>query len=213
MATSEAVGSDYTYFITDDGKAFYTQTNGTRLIKSEKILEAKDAKDSRPAAADPEGNWGSVTDGLQASVRFGKAAYGANEPITATVIMRNVGHELRIFEMPHGLASDFVVLNPQGKQIERKDWADSQTIEGKIQRASKGPQADSVDPGMQRKIKINLNQFFDFSVQGKYIVSVKLDALTPDRRGLEKIPSGNALVIITNSTTLITNTAPKKLEK
>ena len=44
----------------------------------------------RPAEDDPEGHWGAPSEGYQLSIRLEKETFTNGEPITASVLLRNV---------------------------------------------------------------------------------------------------------------------------
>lgn len=201
------LAEDYTYFITENDGIFYVETNGTRVIDPAQIDQAKKAKDSRPAEQDPEGNWGAISNGMQASIRFDTNSFVTNDHITATVIVRNVGKEWRMFTIPVGLASCISVLNPEQKRLERKDWKDPKSNIGQLQRSSHGPNAISVDPGMQRKLNIDLQLFYDFSRAGEYCISVKMKTYPERSDDFKWVQSGDTVVAITNSLIASTNNA------
>lgn len=194
-----ALAKDYPYFINEDGRVFYSDTNGSRLVLRERVEEAKKEQDCRPAEQDIDGHWGAVSNGMQASIRFERGLFATNDHITATVIMRNVGKEWRMFTMPLGLASCVSVSNQEQKQLERKDWADPQSNIGQLQRASHSQSARHVDPGMQRTLKIDIQEFYDLSLPVKYTVYVKMKTYPENSGDFKWVQSGNATIIITNS--------------
>lgn len=54
------------------------------------MIAARKTRESYPAKDFPEGNWGSVEHGFQLSLRFAKPYYTNGEPISATLLLRNV---------------------------------------------------------------------------------------------------------------------------
>lgn len=77
-------------FVTDDGKLFWSNSSGQRLMPTNKINAAQKSPESRPADEDPEGSWGRVQNGFQLSIRTDKRSYAVGEPIKATILLRNV---------------------------------------------------------------------------------------------------------------------------
>src|SRR5437867_456520 len=74
----------------ETNKLFITD-NGFLVADHERLLEeAKKSKESLPAEAFPEGNWGSPKKGFQLSLRFDKPTYTNGENITAIILLRNV---------------------------------------------------------------------------------------------------------------------------
>lgn len=76
-------GVETNFFITFNPSEF------SRDVTPQKIEEARRSQESRPAAQDPKGNWGSVSEGFELSVRLGKETYQVGEPIAATILIRN----------------------------------------------------------------------------------------------------------------------------
>jgi len=68
----QAIGKDYTYFVTENEGGYTTNPNGDRFISAETAAKAKRTKECQPSSADPEGNWGATNTniGMQLSVRF-----------------------------------------------------------------------------------------------------------------------------------------------
>lgn len=186
------------YFITED-EGVHIAADGTRTVEPAKIEEAKHAKDSQPAENDPEGNWGAISNGIQASIRFEKAEFAPNEHIDAKVIIRNVGQNWRMFSTTEGLASCIITKNPKNEVLERKDLQDPKSHAGWLQRHPGGVVATHVDPGMQRKLKLNLQEFYDFSQPGKYTVRVKMKTYPEHSGDFKWVQSGTTTIIITNS--------------
>jgi hypothetical protein len=56
----------------------------------QQVHAAMPLPESRPAALDPGGHWGNVVSGLQMSVRLDKKESPVGQPVTVTVIVRNV---------------------------------------------------------------------------------------------------------------------------
>ena len=204
----DVLARDYPYFITED-EHVRILGNGTRAVDSGKIEEAKQSPECRPATLDVGGNWGVPTNGMQASIRFDKALFATNSSILATVIIRNVGEEWRMYEVPFGLASCITVINPERKQLERKDWADAKGSTGQSLRISAGHRPMSVDPGMQRKLSLDLQQFYDFGLPGKYLVNVKLKTFPERSTNFTYVQSVDAVITITNSSAATNNVTPK----
>jgi hypothetical protein len=207
----QAAGKDYSYFVTENEGGFSTDTNGNRFISDATAEKAKRTKECQPSSADPEGNWGATNDGLQLSVRFEKSEFTNNEPIVAMFLVRNVGDQWRAVDKHLGYASDFIIIGPDGRSLERHDWPPANTPMGQaLRREDLDVRPDSVDAGMQYKRKIDLKKYYDFSAPGKYTVSLKLggflDFPKPEK---ENVLSGNAVITVTNSPPAITNALGK----
>jgi hypothetical protein len=78
------------------------------------LTQAQNSEESLPAKDFPEGNWGPVTNGCQLSLRFTKSVFKVGEPVTATLLLRNVTeHTLNCSY----LAFQFRVTSKSGKEI------------------------------------------------------------------------------------------------
>ena len=202
---------EYPYFIDQDGYGYLTTTNGERIVDPAYIEKAKRALDSRPAAQDPEGNWGAVVDGLQVSIRLDKKTYDTNEPIVATIIMRNVSENERVFDISRGLPCYITIIDPQGRKLERSDWYPKNTFQGSVQRLVKQVVHKDVYPGMQVKLQLDLRKFFNLTNSGQYTVSTKMAMYKSDlKSAMEDVSSGSTSIAITNSATAATNSPPPK---
>lgn len=67
-----------------------THATATFIPTAGQIEQAKQAKDARPAEDDPEGNWGQISEGFQLSIRLSKNTFTNGEPVSASILLRNV---------------------------------------------------------------------------------------------------------------------------
>jgi hypothetical protein len=102
-----------------------------------------------------------------------------------------------MYTMPLGPASSICVINPERQQLERKDLYDPQSPLGATQRAVDNRNATNVDPGMQRKLTLNLRDFYDLSLPGKYVVNVRLRTLAAHSSVVDWVQSSTAVINIT----------------
>ena len=192
------IAEDFPFFITDDGHVYQETTNGGRFIRPEKYREALQAKESRPANLDIEGNWGQVTFGTQVSLRFANATFSTNEPVIATLIIRNVGdQEGNYLHRADEVANSLVVIGPQGKPLERTDVskpADARMASAIAAVTRIHPYF--LSPGMQRKFEVDLQTHFDLSAPGRYTVYARPGVLNPATRKYTEIQSGNATITV-----------------
>src|SRR5579863_9882496 len=63
-------------------------------LHSQKLEQMMEMLESRPAKADPEGNWGLVKDGLQLSVRLETNRILVGRTAEVRIILRNVGSNI-----------------------------------------------------------------------------------------------------------------------
>ncbi|HZQ47592.1 MAG TPA: hypothetical protein VFC07_11300 [Verrucomicrobiae bacterium] len=165
-------------------------------VTPEKIAEAKRSKECRPAAQDPEGNWGPVVEGFQLSVRFEKESYKIGEPVTATVLIRDAVQKrvfYRDFEFdPRGVRTDsplcnLSVLDEQQKRVPR--------LQKEPQDVADGPHRPRVlNPGTQHKYEIKLDGRFNLTQPGKYFISAKRQVHKLSGDGYSEITSGVATI-------------------
>ena len=59
-------------------------------MNPQKVKEGKKLKESLPANEYPEGKWGGIKGGFQLSMCFEKQIFTNDEPIMATILVRNV---------------------------------------------------------------------------------------------------------------------------
>jgi hypothetical protein len=165
MVAIVARAQDFPFFINQGDPRFYKSAKGEWLIRPEKREEVANDMESYPADEDHLGNWGSVTNGLQASLRFAVGFIGSNAPVSTKIIMRNAGKKSCEFSSPDGWESSLVVIDPAGNKLERTNSASAQ----------KSP-VWTVDPQMQRKVQMDLRKIFDLKLPGIHEVHGELHA-------------------------------------
>ncbi len=156
------------FYITDESRFSYGDTVG---FTQEQIDRARQAKDSRPADKDPEGNWGAVTEGFQLSVRLPKSSFTNGEPITACVILRNVSSRRLRFgvTIPDDILTHFTLKTDHGFLVP-ETGIEGTNFAARLSRAHAGSQAFWPSPeGTQRKFNYDLNQKFNLSSNGVYL--------------------------------------------
>jgi len=129
----------------------------------DEVEASRNAKESRSADDDLEGNWGTVSEGFQLSVRFDKPVYAFGESITAMIVLRNVSVEDLQYHELLGLGRDFkmLVVNEQGRAL--ADLAEHSR--GKIRR-------QTLFKGTQHRFEVNLERRFDLRAPGEHVISV-----------------------------------------
>jgi hypothetical protein len=116
--------------------------------------------------------WGKPVGGQAISITTEKVVYAPEEAIILEINFKNIGHEdVRVIEESPLEMYKLIVLLPNGKEAPftlygknaNENWRD-------------GSKAIFVlKPGMQRRVTFMLSRLFDFSLAGKYSVSVKRD--------------------------------------
>ncbi len=203
-------------FLTDDGLLF--QGFGSdRSPDPEKVKAARLLKECRPAAQDPEGNWGSVSEGFQMSLRFEKDSFEAGEPIPATIIIRNVAQQFLWYPdySPKRLNIKLFVINGEKKLIPRRDEPKGElTFQERLKYAITSVDRMPVYAGTQRKHVLDLNELFDLSTAGTYVIYAS--RVVPKNDNDDKrsvVVSGNVMIRITNQKKISDQTTtPKPLD-
>lgn len=184
-------------FLTDTGRVFWYQ-RGERLVPTSKIQEALKSNESLPANQDPGGHWGKVVDGLQLSLRFDTQQFTNGEPVSATILMRNVSTNQLTY------ITDTMTLQPA--PINVVVWRDNERlklitagkhtfIEGTARRASLFPQT-------QHKYSVRLDKYYDFSHPGDYKVQAEYDNPRRATGGAREVLASQPVTIsVTNSIT------------
>ncbi len=154
------------------------------------LTRAKRAKESQPAADDPEGNWGRVEEGFQLSVRFDKAEFIASEPITGSVIVRNVSPSLLRYAVFRGSGVDtpvcnLTVVDGHGIPVTRF----SQVVDG-------SSTVLDLLPSTQRKHPFRLDQRFELNKLDDYAITAERTIPKLDKSGHAEVKSGTAIIRI-----------------
>ena len=175
------------------GMIYVKGDNDKYVLDPVKVEEARHTQECQPAEDDPAGNWGAVTNGLQASIRFSKKLYGTNEPVVASVISRNLSAETRYLSFAFGLQSAVALHDPAGRLLDRKDWESTNTFDGKVQRMAQRIIWRTLEPGAQIKLDVDLRQWFEIGALGDYVIHTLLPA--PRLKGIrtnDTLISGDA---------------------
>jgi hypothetical protein len=189
---SGVLGDTNRYYLTDD---FATHYGDTLPFTPEQIERAKHAPECRPAAQDPEGHWGPVTEGFQLSIRLQKASFTNGEPVTASVILRNVsGRLLRYFAAYANDPLLKIVLMRDRERVPSIDEQKSNAPPGKALRPILTGSMGSFQspPGTQRKFLVRLDKLFELRTNGEYVVQAIRVVPSLDTKSEEEVASGKA---------------------
>ena len=180
------------FYITDESR---THHGDTIAFSAGQIEKAQHAKDSRPAEDDPEGHWGTVSEGFQLSIRFEKATFTNGEPVVASIILRNVSERpLTYWVTTLGRETEVALARGQ-QRIPRKDELKSNaTFAERLSHLDVGSAWDCTSPvGTQRKFRVELDKIFDLTTNGQYIAQATRSVLKLDLTGEVKLTSGKAV--------------------
>ena len=160
-------------FVTDDGFLISQNRYGAIKMNPKKIEEARHLKECLPTSEFPEGNWGVAKSGFQLSLRFDKQAFGAGEPITATILVRNITNETLVYNISSVIGQSspiaLVVADKSGKQAALKS-DDIILINSHSQ---------SLFPQTQRKYREEITGVYNLLTNQMYYVSANLNVSCP----------------------------------
>lgn len=165
----------------------------------EQIKKSQGAKESRPAAQDPEGHWGEVCEGFQLSVRFEKESFHLGEPIVATVLIRNATVKKVFYRDFVSMREDsalcqFDVLDAQQQPVPRLDPRAPDDVQD-------GPHIPRLlHPGTQCRYEVNLAARFKLGQPGKYSVRARRWVHKLEGDGYSQLKSSPAVITILNVT-------------
>lgn len=148
-------------FLTDNERLFWYKPSGEKVVKLDAIKDAQKSVESLPASDDPEGNWGTPTNGFQLGLRLGKIIYTNGEPIIARTLMRNVTGQTQTFFPPVR-----IVVRKHGNEIEMKE---DKTNPLHVREISTPP-IIRVFPQTQRLSSQDLCQIYDLTQSGEYVI-------------------------------------------
>lgn len=128
------------------------------------------------ASLDTNGHWGPVVNGWHLSVRFPQGEYLTNEPVVATIMLRNVGStDAWLFTRTYdGARRNFRYVLHHGTNTLSWSWNDPPPPDP----APPGYQMPKyfvnvrVEPYSQKAFFVRLDQIFDLSQSGQYSVQV-----------------------------------------
>jgi len=113
------------YVTIGDGKPLYFTKDG-RTHSTSRPRNLEEMQESLPAKDFPEGNWGTTNNGIQMSIRFNKTLYTNGEPITATILARNVTTNRISYPVCTISGRDgpinFLVLTEKGEAMKTKEF-------------------------------------------------------------------------------------------
>lgn len=144
---------------------FLTDDRLLHLPYAEKLATARRSKESLPAAEFPEGNWGTVTNGFQLSLRFETNVLASGGCINAIVLLRNVTNSVLCYQVPSVAGRDgpigFVVFR-SGENIIKPLPSDEISVISSRE--------VNLFPKTQHKYIERLDKRFDLKKPGQYTV-------------------------------------------
>jgi hypothetical protein len=189
---------------TNDVFITYAVNENTPAPKNSQIEMALNAKESRPAAQDPEGNWGEPANGFQLSLRFEKKVFTLGEPITGDVFLRNVSASPLERSLVSGSGFEsklcqFIMTREGGGLMEKTNRSRLFSVRKK-----------TLSPKAQWKCPARLDEIFRIEEPGSYLVTGLASVGEP----AAQIRSGNVLIrVVAKDTAASPDIAPRLPEQ
>jgi hypothetical protein len=188
-----------------DTNAVFTTTTQRHATGLDRELQPG-ASEKLPWEQDLRGNWSSALNGLQLSLRFEKEEFLAGEPVIAILLVRNVSeNEIMIRDSgfpQHSSMGKFTIVNSASRQVLP---AMHTLYYGSIKGVSLSPKA-------QDRYEINLEEIFDLSKPGSYLVYASYPFKVFETNS-EELISGPVPIRILPATNLMTNSSPIQNER
>ncbi len=145
-------------------------TGNTEPSKFITVNDYATKTESLPAKDDPTGNWGSIIEGVQLSIRFTNQVYRVGEPCIATILWRNTTNHTVAFCYSSARPEyfEFSVTDEKGTVLKSKSDRERSLWEPQTGRSS----SRAVEPHSQMKFNIDLDKFFAFK-PGKYRIAAR----------------------------------------
>lgn len=89
----------------------YAETDDSWPVTQNQLDAMGGAKESLPASADPDGNWGDIVEGFQLSARFETNEIASNTPVKVTILLRNTTNQILAYSHFFGIGKDTPVCN------------------------------------------------------------------------------------------------------
>lgn len=203
IGSNETTNALFVTYDVNDNSVYFGGGN-VPSVDPQKLTEARTNRESLPDQYFLEGNWGTLTRGIEVSLRFDKPLYQGSEPINATVLVRNVVKTNLSFAMTlygnNKVTRDIVdyhVYTPSGENVPSKPKNHGLYMPSSI--------GCSVFGGTQRKFTERLNDTFDLA-PGRYFVEASVSGyrVTVTNDALSKI---GEIYLPTNGLTVVMFTA------
>jgi hypothetical protein len=149
------------------------------------------AKSTRPKLACAEG---SVCEGFQLSARVEPATVRLGEPIVLALSLKNTTR-VNLYLASSGPEKDFLVdaKREDGQAVPLSEYGRKLLLNRGVIFARFGVKAG---PGQVLKYSLELNRIYDMSAGGTYLITVKRDIRTRNRRALTQVVSNTVKVVV-----------------
>jgi len=157
-------------------------------INAKALAEALRSTESKAESEDPLGNWGAPSDGLRLSLRFDKAQYAPNEPITARILLRNVSRQELLYSWDGtDWSFPFTVIDSHNNKLQDIKPAEPNGL-GRIR--------CPVYPSTQRRFVIRFDPHFKLDQPGDYFITVMTRVSGLNGSGVSELASAAAHIRI-----------------
>jgi hypothetical protein len=144
---------------------FHVGKDAQAIATAEQMKRETNSVESRPAELDPDGNWGTVVDGVQISIRLSTNVFTLGQPINATALVRNTTTNQVLLPAPQYLSIKFLVRDSKGNPLPPPEPE-------KVLQIS-GPPALGLPGHRQLRFADNLQRLYSLTTPGIYHVSAQ----------------------------------------
>ena len=188
----ELSGADNLYRI-DECSVFYYNEPDRRSIAlyPATVPDGGILPESRPAASDPEGNWGKPEAGFQMSARLAKTEYTVGESVSVMTYLRNVSGKSLVFKkMVPNFWLELTLLRGAVRQKTKREMEEdaNPALRG-IQQIIQAVWKYELLPRTQHREDHLLNEVYDLTTPGEYSVRVG-QRISPLEQATAKPTSG-----------------------
>jgi uncharacterized protein (DUF2147 family) len=174
---------------------FVTEKASTNFEMFTVVTNPTPLADAQPAKDDSVNNWGEVRDGAQISIRLSKTSYMIDEPINATILLRNVSDKqvkFLFFEPKDAILKLILTKESQADTNGIQMTATNLVIPEISSRGASGKVwRPIIQAGKQYAFNIGLTNFYSLSA-GKYKIQAKQPVLNQAHNGTTNLSSGYA---------------------
>ncbi len=167
-------------YVTDDGGTTFFDSKTEQFgFKPEKIEEARNLPECQPSERDPDGHWGIPVEGFQMSIRLKDYDCFLGELISGRVFVRNISRGVLQYAVPIPDQFMIIEMKKEGIQLKSRDSVSTEdSFLSRVTKTIKGGHVRTLRPFSQHEFEIQLTDFYDLSMPGRY--SVRVGRRIPD---------------------------------
>lgn len=174
------------YFIDDTHTP--TERGGNWVIDEKALAYSRRAKECRPAADDPEGNWGLENRGLICSARMVNRVIALGDPILVMITLRNVGEVPVKYSNPKQAHLEFASKLFLLGETEIEPWPFTDLVLAQSWHSSV---IRTILPGFQHRTTVDITEIFAVDKPGVYNMTVS--------RRQEMVNKGEYIVVMSGA--------------